>query len=196
MKTPSALFAILSLILLPALPALDAQESNLQPAPAESPAASQPKVQPTVAAPAAMPGDEALRLVGVPRMALQLEPALAAAVQLTPEQHQSLKQAREETVEQAKKEMAAIEDKKVAYRTLVNAQNEYALRRDSIIGDHNVTLLNAIQAALIEATEQAKQAQPEPGKTVDMKALFLKELKPTLNADQVALVEAAGGKLP
>ncbi len=143
-----------------------------------------------------MPGDEALRLVGFPRMALQLEPALAAAVQLTPEQHQSLKQAREETVEQAKKEMAAIEDKKVAYRTLVNAQNEYALRRDSIIGDHNVTLLNAIQAALIEATEQAKQAQHEPGKTVDMKALFLKELKPTLNADQVALVEAAGGKLP
>lgn len=195
MKTLSIPITILSLTLPPILPALDAQVSNPQTAPAESPASTQPKVLPTVANPVAIPGDEVIRLVGFPRVALQHEPALAAALQVTPKQQQELKKAMDDTVGVAKKEMVGMDDKKQAYRLLVNAQNEYGNLRDTILGDQQVNFLKAIQDALVAAAEHSK-SQPEPGTTVDMKGLFLRELRPSLNADQVALIEAAGGKLP
>ena len=192
MKTP--LIAILSLAVLASLPAQDVQVPAPQPTPAELPAATPAEARPAVANPAAMP-DELIRLVGFPRVALQYEPALAAALQVTPKQELELKKAMDDTVGVAKKEMVGMDDKKQAYRLLVNAGNEYGNLRDTILSDQQVNFLKAIQDALVAVAEQSK-SQPEPGTTVDVKGLFLRELRPSLNADQVALIEAAGGKLP
>ena len=182
MKTPSIPFAILFLAVLASLQAQDVQVPAPQTAPAELPAA------------AAMSMDLS-RLVAFPRVALQYEPALAAALQVTPKQEQELKKAMDDTVGVAKKEMVGMDDKKQAYRLLVNAGNEYANLRNTILSDQQVNFLKAIQDALVAVAEQSK-SQPEPGTTVDVKGLFLRELRPSLNADQVALIEAAGGKLP
>lgn len=194
MKTPSIPFAILFLAVLASLQAQDVQVPAPQTAPAELPAATPAEARSAVATPAAM-SLELSRLVAFPRGALQYEPALAAALQVTPKQEQELKKAMDDTVGVARKEMVGMDDKKQAYRLLVNAGNEYANLRDTILSDQQVNFLKAIQDALVAVAEQSK-SQTEPGTTADVKGLFLRELRPSLNADQVALIEAAGGKLP
>jgi hypothetical protein len=195
MRNPSIQIAIFTLIFTPFLPAQDAQDPTPQAQPAMPPAAVQTEEKQTVAPPAAM-SQEIMKLIGFPKMAAELAPALAAAVQMTPEQQQALKQAMEETVDQAKKDMAGNDDQKQAYRNVVRAQNDYASRRDSILGDQQVNLISSIRAAFIKAFEASKQARSEPGKKLDMNTLFLKELKPCLDADQVARIEATGVKFP
>jgi len=139
---------------------------------------------------------EILELARFPDMALQLEPALGAALQLTPDQQQELKKAGEETVGQAEKDMAAIEDKIEVRRARERARKDFASRRDSILTGQQISFIDTIKAALAEAGRKANQVRLESGKRVDRRDFFLIELKPSLTTDQVALIEASGAKLP
>lgn len=193
MNAPSIPFTILSLFFASFLSAQDAREATPPSSPAKSPGAAQ--AGEAVAKPETV-SKEILQLAKFPRMALQFEPTLGAALQLTPGQQEELKKAWEETVGQTERNMAGSEDKIEVRNALVRAQKDFASSRDSILTEQQITLIEAINVALKEAERKAKQARQESGKKVDKRAFFLLELKPSLNADQVALVEAAGGKLP
>lgn len=134
---------------------------------------------------------EALTLAGFPLFVLKYEPAIAVAFQLTPEQADYLKKASEETIGQAKQDMADNPDPAQVRKITQRALKEFNSRRDSILTTEQISMITVMSSSHSAASKQRREE-----KKGDLKTLFLANLKIALSAEEVERIIAAGGKLP
>lgn len=185
---------------LPALTAVLAVAFSLAQAQETSEVSPEGLAKPAKAPPApvpAMASVESLKLAGFPMGVLKFEPAIAAAFLLTPDQAQELQKAMDETIVASKKEIASVEDKTQAQQLSQEARKDFESRRAALLSDEQISLLETIKATTRDSQVELQESKPAPGQPKpQFKDVFLRNLKVALNADQIARVEAAGGKLP
>lgn len=178
------------LVVFATLPLARAQDGASMP---EAPIAEAPVTAKPLVPKPALPKPEALRLAGFPVEVLKFEPALAAAFELTPEQQEQLQKTWNETVEASKKDAVGSDDKKQAQAIMQKARKDFESFRSGMLTDRQVSLIESIRGVIKSAHARVKADKSAPS---TFKQIFLAEMKMALNADQLALVQAAGGKLP
>jgi primosomal protein N' len=186
MKIPSLVCALFTA----SLSLVRAQDNPAKAEPPPSAQAPQP-VTPEAAS------KEALRLAGFPTNSLKYEPALAAAFQLTDGQAESLKSAWKESVQQTKEDLGESADSIQVRKSTKLAAKDFKTRRDSILSGEQLSLITTINEAFAATRNQLKEGGA--GKSTShekTKEVFLEKIKVSLTAEQLALVRAAGGKLP
>ena len=173
-----------------------AQETPEMP-PQESTEAAPQAAKAPSAPNSAMAPTESLRLAGFPMSVLQFEPAISAAFLLTPQQAQELQKALDETVGSAKKDQATNTDKKQVQQFTKQAQKDFESRRGTILSDEQIFLIKTLQSTFKASQVEVKESKPaERQEMLQIKDVFLRNLKTALNADQLTRIEVAGGKLP
>jgi hypothetical protein len=168
-----------------------AEEVPSNPSPNPEPVAAASPT-PAPASPPISSDPFALKITGISQEAVQLVPSITVALQLTTDQAEALKAARDASYGLAARDSEGM-DQKRKNRLLDRAKQEFSSSRDSILTEAQISFIGTVRTALADMKTQLKAEgnSQKPRRTV-----FLEILAPRLTPEQKQLMEGAGVQFP